>query len=60
VFNLFIAVGAAASGVVVDALGVPSVLWLGALLALLVLLTVRWAPRARQRELADAGQAATT
>jgi predicted MFS family arabinose efflux permease len=44
VFNLFIAVGAAASGLVVDALGVPSVLWLGAVLVLLVLLTVRRAP----------------
>jgi predicted MFS family arabinose efflux permease len=44
VFNLAIAVGAAASGLVVDALGVPSVLWLGAVLVLLVLLTVRRAP----------------
>ena len=43
-FNLAIAFGAAASGLVVDALGVPSVLWLGAALVLLVLLTVRWAP----------------
>jgi predicted MFS family arabinose efflux permease len=46
VFNLFIAVGVAASGLVVDALGVPSVLWLGAVLVLLVLLTVRRAPAA--------------
>jgi predicted MFS family arabinose efflux permease len=44
VFNLAIAVGAAASGLVVDALGVPSVLWLGAVLVLLVLVTVRRAP----------------
>jgi uncharacterized membrane protein YoaK (UPF0700 family) len=44
VFNLAIAVGAAASGLVVDALGVPSGLWLGAALVLLVLLTVRRAP----------------
>ena len=43
-FNLAIALGAAASGLVVDALGVPSVLWLGAALVLLVLLTVRRAP----------------
>jgi predicted MFS family arabinose efflux permease len=43
-FNLDIALGAAASGLVVDALGVPSVLWLGAVLVLLVLLTVRRAP----------------
>ncbi|TQM43402.1 putative MFS family arabinose efflux permease [Pseudonocardia cypriaca] len=48
VFNLAIAVGAAASGLVVDALGVPSVLWLGAVLVLLVMVTVRRAPaRAR-------------
>lgn len=45
VFNLAIAVGAAVGGVVVDALGVPSVLWLGAVLVLLVLVTVRRAPR---------------
>ncbi len=44
VFNLSIAVGVTTSGLVVDALGVPSVLWLGAALVLLVLLTVRWAP----------------
>jgi predicted MFS family arabinose efflux permease len=44
VFNLAIAAGAAASGLVVDALGVSSVLWLGAVLVLLVLLTVRRAP----------------
>jgi predicted MFS family arabinose efflux permease len=46
VFNLAIAAGAAASGLVVDALGVSSVLWLGAVLVLLVLLTVRRAPGA--------------
>jgi predicted MFS family arabinose efflux permease len=44
VFNLAIALGAAASGLVVDALGLPSVLWFGAVLMLLVLLTVRRAP----------------
>jgi predicted MFS family arabinose efflux permease len=49
VFNIAIAVGAAASGLVVDALGVPSVLWLGAALVLLVLLTVRRAPLAPSR-----------
>lgn len=45
VFNLAIALGAAAGGLVVDALGVPSVLWLGSALVLLVLLTARGAPR---------------
>jgi predicted MFS family arabinose efflux permease len=44
VVNLAIAVGAAASGVVVDALGLPSVLWRTAVLVLLALLTVRRAP----------------
>ena len=43
-FNLSIAIGAGAGGLVVDTLGVPSVLWLGAALVLLVLLTVRRAP----------------
>jgi predicted MFS family arabinose efflux permease len=44
VFNLAIAVGAAASGLVVDQLGVAQVLWLGAALVLLALLTVKRAP----------------
>jgi predicted MFS family arabinose efflux permease len=54
VFNLAIAAGAAASGLVVDALGVSSVLWLGAVLVLLVLLTVRRAPIASPRPAAGA------
>jgi predicted MFS family arabinose efflux permease len=54
VFNLAIAAGAAASGLVVDALGVSNVLWLGAVLVLLVLLTVRRAPIASPRPAAGA------
>jgi predicted MFS family arabinose efflux permease len=46
VFNLAIALGALASGLVVDAMGVRRVLWLGAALVLLVLVTVRRAPAA--------------
>lgn len=45
VFNLAIAIGAAASGLVVDLLGIAEVLWLGAALVLLALVTVRRAPR---------------
>lgn len=45
VFNLAIAIGAAASGLVVDLLGVAEVLWLGAALVLLALVAVRRAPR---------------
>ncbi|HEX4817232.1 MAG TPA: MFS transporter [Nonomuraea sp.] len=44
VFNLAIALGALASSVVVDVMGVQSVLWIGAVLVLLVLGTVRRAP----------------
>ncbi|WP_242888782.1 MFS transporter [Actinomadura litoris] len=44
VFNLAIALGALASGLVVDAAGVRSVFWIAAALVLLVLLTVRRAP----------------
>lgn len=43
-FNLAIALGAAAGGVVVDAPGVPSVLWFAAVLVPLVLVTVQRAP----------------
>jgi predicted MFS family arabinose efflux permease len=46
VFNLAIALGVLASSQVVDGLGVRSVLWLGAALVLLVLVTVRRAPGA--------------
>ncbi|MBE1468889.1 MFS transporter [Kibdelosporangium phytohabitans] len=45
VFNLAIALGALASSVIVDAINVQSVLWIAAALVLLVLLTVRRAPR---------------
>jgi predicted MFS family arabinose efflux permease len=45
VFNLAIALGTLASGLVVNAMGVRSVLWTGAALVLLVLTTVRRAPR---------------
>jgi predicted MFS family arabinose efflux permease len=44
VFNLAIALGALASSVVVDAMGIKSVLWIAAVLVLLVLVTVRRAP----------------
>jgi predicted MFS family arabinose efflux permease len=44
VFNLAIALGALASSVIVDAMGIQSVLWIAAALVLLVLLTVRRAP----------------
>ena len=44
VFNLAIAFGALASSVVLDAMGVKSVLWIAAVLVLLVLVTVRRAP----------------
>ncbi|WP_242909214.1 MFS transporter [Actinomadura terrae] len=44
VFNLAIALGALASGLVVDATGVRSVFWIAAVVVLLVLLAVRWAP----------------
>lgn len=50
VFNLAIALGAAVGGVVVDTLAVPSVLRLGAALVLLVLLTVRSAPRSSKAQ----------
>ena len=44
VFNMAIALGALAGSVVVDAMGVQSMLWIGAALVLLVLVTVRRAP----------------
>ncbi len=44
-FNLAIAFGALASSLLVDAAGVRTVFWLGAVLVLPVLLTVRRAPR---------------
>ncbi|MEU4196302.1 MFS transporter [Kribbella sp. NPDC026611] len=44
VFNLAIAFGALAGGVLVDTLGIRSMLWIGAALVLLVLTTVRRAP----------------
>jgi predicted MFS family arabinose efflux permease len=46
VFNLAIAFGALAGSVVVNAAGVRSMLWIGAALVLLVLVTVRRAPGA--------------
>ncbi|TDP96785.1 MFS transporter [Labedaea rhizosphaerae] len=50
VFNLAIALGALASSVVVDDMGVNTVLWAAAVLVLLVLLTVRRAPAATQSQ----------
>nr|CEL20644.1 integral membrane transport protein [Kibdelosporangium sp. MJ126-NF4]CTQ89556.1 integral membrane transport protein [Kibdelosporangium sp. MJ126-NF4] len=49
VFNLAIALGALASSVLVDGMGVQSVLWIAAALVLLVLVTVRRAPAATVR-----------
>lgn len=49
VFNMAIALGALASSVIVDAINVQSVLWIAAALVLLVLVTVRRAPRAATR-----------
>ncbi|GAA3681434.1 MFS transporter [Nonomuraea antimicrobica] len=45
-FNLAIAFGAFAGGLAVDGIGTTSVLWIGAVLALLALVVVRGAPRA--------------
>ncbi|WUH98697.1 MFS transporter [Spirillospora sp. NBC_00431] len=48
VFNLAIAFGALAGSVVVDAAGVESMLWVGAALVLIVLVTVRRGPVAER------------
>jgi predicted MFS family arabinose efflux permease len=55
VFNLAIAAGALASSLVVDHLGVASVLWIGAALVLLVLVTVRQAPAVSDPRVARSG-----